>query len=90
MSVKVRVHCCCSKGGLSVAPAHANVCRGYGMGAYGIVYKAHDVSTNQIVALKKIQFEVAGEGELNTALMPTAILVNTNSSVPILMIFTAR
>ena len=73
-----------------MAPAHANVCRGHGIGPYRTVYKARDVSTNQIVALKKIQSEVAGEGELNTALMLPAILVNTNSSVPILMIFTAR
>jgi serine/threonine protein kinase len=39
-----------------------NVCRRHGTGTYGVVYKARDVSTNQIVALKKIWLEVENEG----------------------------
>lgn len=45
-----------------------------GEGTYGIVYKARDKTTNQIVALKSIWLENEDEGMPSTAMREIAIL----------------
>lgn len=45
-----------------------------GRGAYGTVYKAIDNITQQVVAMKKIKFEVKSEGIPSTSLREIAIL----------------
>mmetsp|Transcript_12235 Transcript_12235/g.18315 ORF Transcript_12235/g.18315 Transcript_12235/m.18315 type:complete len:300 (-) Transcript_12235:17-916(-) len=45
-----------------------------GEGTYGIVYKAKDKRTNETVALKRISFEVEGEGIPSTALREISLL----------------
>lgn len=45
-----------------------------GEGTYGIVYKARDIQTNEIVALKKIKLENEDEGVPSTALREISIL----------------
>jgi hypothetical protein len=47
---------------------------GGGAGTYGVVYKARDVSTNQIVALKKIRLEAEDEGVPSTAIREISLL----------------
>ena len=41
---------------------------------YGIVYKVKDVTTNQIVALKKIRLEAEDEGVPSTAIREISLL----------------
>src|SRR5882757_470419 len=43
-------------------------------GTYGVVYKARDVSNNQIVALKKIRLEAEDEGVPSTAIREISLL----------------
>lgn len=43
-------------------------------GTYGVVYKARDVTTNQIVALKKIRLEAEDEGVPSTAIREISLL----------------
>ena len=43
-------------------------------GTYGVVYKARDVSTNTIVALKKIRLEAEDEGVPSTAIREISLL----------------
>ncbi|TFY77379.1 hypothetical protein EWM64_g6632 [Hericium alpestre] len=43
-------------------------------GTYGVVYKARDVGTNQIVALKKIRLEAEDEGVPSTAIREISLL----------------
>jgi serine/threonine protein kinase len=50
-----------------IAPTHI-------IGTYGVVYKARDVSTNQIVALKKIRLEAEDEGVPSTAIREISLL----------------
>jgi len=45
-----------------------------GEGSYGKVYKAKDLSTNQIVAVKKIKFDKDDEGIPSTTLREISIL----------------
>jgi len=45
-----------------------------GEGTYGVVYKAHDITTGGIVALKKIRLEAEEEGVPSTALREVSIL----------------
>ncbi|KAG0696327.1 kinase-like domain-containing protein [Suillus ampliporus] len=44
------------------------------VGTYGVVYKARDVTTNQIVALKKIRLEAEDEGVPSTAIREISLL----------------
>lgn len=43
-------------------------------GTYGVVYKARDTGTNQIVALKKIRLEAEDEGVPSTAIREISLL----------------
>lgn len=45
-----------------------------GEGTYGVVYKARDVQTDEIVALKRIRLEVEDEGIPSTALREISLL----------------
>ena len=44
------------------------------VGTYGVVYKARDVTSNQIVALKKIRLEAEDEGVPSTAIREISLL----------------
>lgn len=44
------------------------------IGTYGVVYKARDIGTNQIVALKKIRLEAEDEGVPSTAIREISLL----------------
>lgn len=44
------------------------------LGTYGVVYKARDTGTNQIVALKKIRLEAEDEGVPSTAIREISLL----------------
>ncbi|OCH89511.1 Pkinase-domain-containing protein [Obba rivulosa] len=45
-----------------------------GEGTYGVVYKAKDTTTNQVVALKKIRLEAEDEGVPSTAIREISLL----------------
>lgn len=45
-----------------------------GEGTYGLVYKARDLSTGEIVALKKIRMEHEDEGVPSTAIREISLL----------------
>mmetsp|Transcript_15566 Transcript_15566/g.10936 ORF Transcript_15566/g.10936 Transcript_15566/m.10936 type:complete len:89 (+) Transcript_15566:1-267(+) len=45
-----------------------------GEGTYGVVYKARDIDTNEIYALKKIRLESEDEGIPSTAIREIALL----------------
>jgi serine/threonine protein kinase len=45
-----------------------------GEGTYGVVYKARDVDTGEIFALKKIRLESEDEGIPSTAIREIALL----------------
>ena len=49
-----------------------------GEGTYGVVYKAKDTVTNQIIALKKIRLENEEEGMPSTAMREISILKELN------------
>jgi serine/threonine protein kinase len=49
-----------------------------GEGTYGVVYKARDVQTDEIVALKRIRLEVEDEGIPSTALREISLLRELN------------
>lgn len=44
------------------------------LGTYGVVYKARDVNTEQIVAMKKIRLEAEDEGVPSTAIREISLL----------------
>lgn len=48
------------------------------LGTYGVVYKAKDNGTNQIVALKKIRLEAEDEGVPSTAIREISLLKELN------------
>ncbi|CAH7667735.1 kinase-like domain-containing protein [Phakopsora pachyrhizi] len=49
-----------------------------GEGTYGVVYKAKDIRTNEIVALKKIRLEAEDEGVPSTAIREISLLKEMN------------
>lgn len=46
----------------------------YSKGTYGVVYKARDITTGEIVALKKIRLEAEDEGVPSTAIREISLL----------------
>lgn len=44
------------------------------LGTYGVVYKAKDVTTGEVVALKKIRLEAEDEGVPSTAIREISLL----------------
>ena len=47
-----------------------------GEGTYGVVYKAKNLETNEIVEIKKIRLEKEDDGVPSTAIRETSLLKN--------------
>lgn len=48
-------------------------------GTYGVIYKARDITTDQIVALKKVRLEAEDEGVPSTAIREISLLKELNN-----------
>jgi hypothetical protein len=57
---------------VSVSPPPPHITPG--VGAYGVVYKSRDLTTNKMVALKKIRLEVEDEGIPSSSLREISYL----------------
>ncbi|KAG7531296.1 hypothetical protein FFLO_04474 [Filobasidium floriforme] len=58
-----------------------------GEGTYGVVYKARDIRTGQIVALKKIRLEAEDEGVPSTAIREISLLKELSKDDNIVKLF---
>ena len=67
-------HACSSSSYLKIEKPGSNL----GEGTYGVVYKARDRQTDEIVALKRIRLEVEDEGIPSTALREISLLRELN------------
>lgn len=60
--------------GVSVSPLPKLILDNKKTGTYGVVYKAKDINTGNIVALKKIRLEAEDEGVPSTSIREISLL----------------
>lgn len=59
---------------MSLLTRYTKIDKPVGEGTYGVVYKAKEIKTNKLVALKKIRLEIEDEGVPSTALREISLL----------------